>query len=37
MVVPARVRDLLRTVDCDDLYEFLQLEPSVKPSKLGSP
>ena len=34
MVVPARVRDLLRTVDCDDLYEFLQLEPNAKPSKL---
>ena len=34
MVVPARVRDLLRTVDCDDLYEFLQLEPNAKPRKL---
>ena len=34
MVVPTRVRDLLKTVDCDDLYNFLRLDPSATPSRL---
>lgn len=34
MMVPPRTRDLLKTVGCDDLYDFLQLKPSATPGEL---
>ena len=33
-MVPARIRDLLPAVDCEDVYEFLQLERNATPKQL---
>ena len=35
-MLPAKLNDLLASVECKDLYEFLKLDPSATPGKLST-